>query len=74
MEEKLIGIIWLLALTLAVAIKGLIYVYKKITNKNNPINLSDFYREFKDFKDSQNEWNEKIEKKLGIWDPNGKRR
>jgi len=67
MEEKLIEIIWLLALTLAVVIKGLVYVYKKVTNRSNPISLSDLCREFKDFKESQEKWNEKIERKLGIW-------
>lgn len=67
MEEKLIQIIWLLALTLAMVIKGLVYIYKKVTNKDNPISPSDLYREFKDFKESQEKWNEKIEKKLGIW-------
>ena len=74
MEDKLMEIIWLLVLTLAVAIKGLVYVYNKITNRKNPISLDVFYKEFTEFKENQEEWNEKVERKLGIWKPNETRR
>lgn len=66
-----------LVLALIMLVKDLLIpMYKRLNGrgKGNPINLDRLYQAFKDFKDTQEEWNENIEKKLGIWDPNKKRR
>jgi hypothetical protein len=64
MDEK--SLAPLLALIIYILAKDVIVPLLRRRNhvKNNPIDISRFYQEFKDFKEAVNRWIEKAEQKI----------